>query len=96
MRKIITLFFILIFQFSFSQENRIQQLKNNIESISADAPGLNEKVNVNIKEASLSSFLLAVSQIHKLNFSVAGNLSQINIVNNFSDVNGRRSAYIFM
>lgn len=86
MRKIITLFFILIFQFSFSQENRIQQLKNNIESISADAPGLNEKVNVNIKEASLSSFLLAVSQIHKLNFSVAGNLSQINIVNNFSDV----------
>ncbi|GAA3774490.1 type II and III secretion system protein [Flavobacterium ginsengiterrae] len=86
MKRIITLFFILIFQISFSQENRILQLKNNIESISADAPGLNEKVNVNIKEASLSSFLLAVSQIHKLNFSVAGNLNQINIVNNFSNV----------
>ncbi|WP_281232424.1 type II secretion system protein GspD [Flavobacterium gelatinilyticum] len=86
MKKIITLFFILIFQISFSQDNRIIQLKNSIESISADAPGLNEKVNVNIKEASLSSFLLAVSQIHKLNFSVASNLNQINIVNNFSDV----------
>lgn len=86
MKKIITLLFILIFQVSFSQDNRILQLKNNIESIAADAPGLNEKVNVNIKEASLSSFLLAVSQIHKLNFSVATNLNQINIVNNFSDV----------
>lgn len=86
MKKIITLLFILIFQISFSQENRILQLKNHIESITADAPGLNEKINVNIKEASLSSFLLAVSQVHKLNISVAPNLSQINIVNNFSDV----------
>lgn len=86
MKKIITIFFIFIFQITFSQENRILQLKNNIESISADAPGLNEKVNVNIKEASLSSFLLAVSQIHKLNFSVSPNLNQVNIVNNFSDV----------
>ncbi|SHM95698.1 type II secretion system protein GspD [Flavobacterium chilense] len=86
MKKIITLFLILIFQTSFSQENRILQLKNNIEAITADAPGLNEKINVNIKEASLSSFLLAVSQVHKLNISVAPNLSQINIVNNFSNV----------
>lgn len=86
MKKIITLFLILIVQITFSQENRIQQLKNHIESITADAPGLNEKINVNIKEASLSSFLLAVSQVHKLNISVAPNLSQINIVNNFSDV----------
>ena len=86
MKKIITLFLIFIFQISFSQENRILQLKNHIESITPDAPGLNEKINVNIKEASLSSFLLAVSQVHKLNISVAPNLNQINIVNNFSDV----------
>jgi type IV pilus assembly protein PilQ len=86
MKKLITLLLLFAFQFSFSQENRISQLKNHIESITADAPGLNEKVNVNIKEASLSSFLLAISQIHKLNISVAPNLSQVNIVNNFSDV----------
>lgn len=86
MKKIITLLFILVFQASFSQESRILQLKNQIESITADAPGLNEKVNINIKEASLSSFLLAVSQIHKLNISVGPGLNQINIVNNFSDV----------
>jgi len=86
MKKTIIILILFVYQISFSQENRIQQLKNNIEAISADAPGLSEKVNINIKEASLSSFLLAVSELHKLNISVAPNLSQINIVNNFTDV----------
>jgi type IV pilus assembly protein PilQ len=86
MKKITTLLLLFIFQFAFSQENRIQQLKNNMDAIGADAPGLSEKININIKEASLSSFLLAVSEVHKLNISVAPNLSQINIVNNFTDV----------
>jgi type IV pilus assembly protein PilQ len=86
MKKTTTLFLLFIFQFAFSQENRIQLLKNNIEAITADVPGLSEKININIKEASLSSFLLAVSEVHKLNISVAPNLSQINIVNNFTDV----------
>lgn len=86
MKKIIIILILFVHQINFSQENRIQQLKNNIESINADAPGLSEKVNINIKEASLSSFLLAISEVHKLNISVAPNLSQINIVNNFTDV----------
>jgi type IV pilus assembly protein PilQ len=86
MKKTTILLLLFIFQFAISQENRIQQLKNNIDAISADAPGLSEKININIREASLSSFLLAVSEVHKLNISVAPNLSQINIVNNFTDV----------
>lgn len=86
MKKITTFLLLIIFQFTFSQENRIQQLKNNIEAISADTPGLSEKININIKEASLSSFLLAVSEVHKLNISISTNLSQINIVNNFTNV----------
>lgn len=87
MKKIIVLLISFVFQFTFSQENRIQQLKNNIDAISADAPGLSEKTNINIKEASLSSFLLAIAEVHKLNISVAPNLNQINIINNFTDVN---------
>lgn len=86
MKKITTLVLLFVLQVGFSQENRIQHLKNNIEAISADAPGLTEKININIKEASLSSFLLAVSEVHKVNISVAPNLSQIFIVNNFTDV----------
>jgi len=86
MKKLIALFLLLFVQVTFAQDNRIQQIKNNIEAIMADAPGLSEKVNINIKEASLSSFLIAVSEVHKVNISVAPNLAQINIVNNFTDV----------
>ena len=71
----------------FSQENtRVEMLKNNIEAIAADAPGLTEKVNINIKQAPLSEFLLAVSEVHKINISIAPALKQINLVNNFTQV----------
>jgi type IV pilus assembly protein PilQ len=86
MKTITTIFLFLAFQITFSQDVRIQQIKNNIEAINSEAMGLSEKVNINIKEASLSSFLLAVSEVHKVNISVAPSLSQINIVNNFNDV----------
>lgn len=86
MKKITILLLLLLFQLSYSQENRMQQIKNNIEAISADVKGLSEKVNINIKETSLSSFLLAVSEIHKVNISLAPELNNKNIVNNFSDV----------
>lgn len=87
MKKIISFFLLLSTQLFFGQENRIQQIKNNIEAISTSEPGLSEKININIKEASLASFLMAIAEVHKLNISVAPNLAQISIVNNFTDVN---------
>ena len=86
MKIIITFFLIFTTQLFLGQESRIQQIKNNIEEISTSEPGITEKININIKEASLSSFLLAIAEVHKLNISVAPNLAQINIVNNFTDV----------
>lgn len=81
------LVFILLLSFTIkAQDARIQQIKNNIETITPDSPGLGQKVNVNIRQAALSEFLLAVSEIHKVNISVAPSLEQIMIVNNFSDV----------
>lgn len=86
MRKYLFLFLILANHNLYSQENRISLLRNQIESIISDSPGLNEKVNINIKEATLPAFLLAVSEVHKINISVSPNLNQINLVNNFTDV----------
>ncbi|MGX7666034.1 type II secretion system protein GspD [Flavobacterium pedocola] len=86
MKKIFFFVLFLIYGFTYAQDHRIDQIKNNLDAITADAQGLNEKVNINIKETSLSSFLLAVSEVHKVNISVAPSLNQINIVNNFSDV----------
>jgi type IV pilus assembly protein PilQ len=85
MRKIFMLFVFLVLQAGFAQD-RMQLIRNNIDAMIPDEPGLSEKLNVNIKEASLSEFLLAVSEIHKVNISVAPNLKEIAIVNNFTDV----------
>ena len=86
MKKIIILQLLLLSQIFSAQESRISQLKNSIEAINADIPGLSEKVNINLKEASLSSFLIAVSDIHKVNISVDPSLESISIINNFTDV----------
>jgi type IV pilus assembly protein PilQ len=86
MRKIATILILFIFQITFCQENRIEQIKINLEAVKFDTPGLTEKVNINIKEASLSSFLLAIAENHKLNISVAPNLAQISLVNDFTNV----------
>lgn len=70
-----------------AQDIRFEKIKNQIESVISEAPGLSQKVNVKIKHSTLSEFLLAVSEVHKVNISVAPSLNQIMIVNNFSDVN---------
>lgn len=83
--------FLLLFLFFFSfkviaQENRISQIKNNLDVLSPDIPGLSQKIKIQIKEAELTVFLMAISDVHKVNISVAPNLNQIAIVNNFTDV----------
>jgi len=87
MRQLLPYIFFLTGLLGFAQDNkRIDMIRNNIEAIAADTPGLTERVNINIKEASLSDFLIAVSEIHKVNLSVSPKLKQISIVNNFTDV----------
>lgn len=86
MKKIIFYFLIFYSFFTYSQENRIEQLKSQLESVIPDSPGLNQKININIKQSSLTDFLLAISEVHKVNISTTQELSKINIVNNFSDV----------
>lgn len=87
MRYIQLFIFLFIILSVNAQDLRIDKIKNQLETIIADAPGLSQKVNINIKQSSLSEFLLAVSEVHKVNISVTPALSQIMIVNNFSDVN---------
>lgn len=87
MKKIICIACLLLFHLSIAQNNnRFDQIKNNLEALIADVPGLSQKVNINIKETSLASFLLAVSEVHKVNISVEPSLSTIGIINNFSNV----------
>ena len=84
---------LLTFHFGFSQsqseENaRIQTIKNQLEILAVDNTGLAEEVKteINVSNITLSNFLLAVSDVHKVNINVAPDLNQITIVNNFSNV----------
>lgn len=81
------IFVIIIFSnFIFSQDARVEQIKNKIEGLTADVPGLSQKLNINIKQATLTDFLIAISEVHNVNISVEPSLSSISIINNFTDV----------
>lgn len=86
MKKNILLLLLFSCSLIYAQDNRFVQLKNNIDALTVDVPGLAQKVNVNVKETTLSSFLLAVSEVHKVNISVDLSLNNISIINNFTDV----------
>ena len=84
----ISLLFICCFGYTQQEVPRIQTIKNQLEILAMDNPGLSEQVKteINVSNISLSNFLLAVSNLHEVNINLAPDLSQISIVNNFSNV----------
>ena len=73
---------------TLGEQQRIQNIKNQLTILSTETVGLTEnvKTEINVNNITLSNFLLAVSDIHKVNINVAPELSQINIANNFTNV----------
>jgi len=73
---------------SAQESQRIQQIQNNLELLSVDNTELKEnlKLEINVNNITLPNFLLAVSKVHGLNMSISPDISNINIVNNFSNV----------
>jgi type IV pilus assembly protein PilQ len=75
-------------QTSLDDRQRIENIKNQLTILSTENVGLTEnvKTEISVNNITLSNFLLAVSDIHKVNLNVAPELNQINIVNNFTNV----------
>lgn len=89
MRKIVLIvFFAFSYVFYGQEENRLQNIQNNLELLAVDNSGLTEnlKMDINVANVTLSNFLLAVSKVHKVNINVDPTLQGISIVNNFSNV----------
>ncbi|UGU18140.1 general secretion pathway protein GspD [Sinomicrobium kalidii] len=92
MVKKITLLLFLCIGISLTAQDkdagRIASIRNHLEALSVDSPGLTEnfKTDINVNNVSLSGFLMAVSRVHKVNINVSPELQNITIVNNFSDV----------
>lgn len=81
---------ILLFTVSFygQEQSRIQNIKNNLEALAVENAGLTEnlKLEINVTNVTLSNFLLAISNVHKLNINVDPGLQGISLINNFSNV----------
>lgn len=85
-KKLIIYFIFLITPIiGFSQQNRIQQLQQKLESIVVDAPGLNEKVDINVSNLALPGFLIGLGDTHKLNINIDPQLNNIIVSNSFSN-----------
>lgn len=67
---------------------RIENLRNQLTILSSDSAGLNEtvKTEINVNNISLSNFLLAISEVHKVNINISTELNSISISNSFSNV----------
>ncbi len=73
---------------AWAQEDatRIQSLESSLNSYAQEYPAINEEVNINLSNTSLSNFLLAVAKVHDINFHLSPSLENITIINNFGDV----------
>jgi type IV pilus assembly protein PilQ len=81
------LFLIFFAQFSFGQieDIRIQKLEKTLDSLSTTILGLTKKVDFSLNDTELPIFIRAIASENKLNVSIAANLKQLKVSQNFSD-----------
>ncbi|WP_405567980.1 hypothetical protein [Polaribacter sp. Asnod6-C07] len=80
-------FLIFINHTNFGQEkrNRINEIEIKLDSLSNSISGLSKKVDFNLNDTELPVFIRAIAREHKLNVSIASNLNQFRITQNFSN-----------
>ncbi|WP_457617865.1 type II secretion system protein GspD [Lutibacter sp.] len=88
-RAIKTVIIAFIFSISssclYSQNSRLIQLHNQLESIIIDSPGLNEKVDINVSNVVVADFLRTIAKAHNINLHIANDLNKMVITNNFTN-----------
>lgn len=90
------LLFILLILLPFSafSQNRISEISRTLDSLSLFIPGLNESVEMSLKDSPIQELIRGLGLNHRLNISVDPSLD-IRIVNNFSDAQVK-DVFIFL
>jgi len=83
---VILIFMISIFGYTQNEEQRINDIKTKLELLSVSTPSLTEniKTDIQVQDITLANFLLAISELHKVNINVSTDLNQP-IKNNFTN-----------
>lgn len=85
-KSILLIFLIALISIQLNaQDQRLAQLKLQLENISVDSPGLNEKADINVSNVLLGDFLRTVANAHKINLNIGPDLNNTIITNNFSN-----------
>lgn len=64
--------------------DRIKQIENQLSAMTAEMPGLEEKVQMSVSGVSIQEFMRGIADAHKLNISVDPAIQQ-EVVNNFAN-----------
>lgn len=64
--------------------DRIKQIENQLSAMTAEMPGLEEKVQMSVSGVSIQEFMRGIADAHKLNISVDPAIKQ-EVVNNFAN-----------
>ncbi|OFY93719.1 MAG: hypothetical protein A3K10_17255 [Bacteroidetes bacterium RIFCSPLOWO2_12_FULL_31_6] len=81
---ILGIVFCLLLSTHLTAQDRIRQIEIQLESLTTDIPGLDEKVQMSVSGVSIQEFMRGIADAHKLNISVDPSIKQ-DIVNNFAN-----------
>ncbi|HEY9083446.1 MAG TPA: type II and III secretion system protein [Vicingaceae bacterium] len=87
MRKLIYILGIvgcLLWSVTTYANDRIKQIENQLSAMTAEMPGLEEKVQMSVSGVSIQEFMRGIADAHKLNISVDPSIKQ-EVVNNFAN-----------
>ena len=65
---------------------RIQKIETQLEALAIDIPGLTEKIDISLQQTKLTTFLLAIAEVHKINIDAHPELANTTVINNFKNV----------
>ncbi len=88
-RYLISFFFLLCFSVVKSQTISVEELhklKITLDSLETKIPALTKKVNSNINNVQLPTFIRTIADINKLNVSIEPNLRSVMVTHNFTNV----------
>ena len=82
--KILGIIICLLLSLNTIAQDRIKQIETQLNSMTADVPGLEENVQMSVSGVAIQEFMRGIADAHKLNISVDPSINQ-NIVNNFAN-----------
>lgn len=89
LKKYIPLIFFAIYfspcTFGQIEDNRIQKIEKKLELLSTSVPGLTKKIDFSLNDTELPIFIRAIAAEQEINVSIASDLNQIKVSQNFSN-----------